>query len=154
MNRSRRSMLSAALGYAARAIPVFPCVPRGKTPATVRGFYDASTDPEAIRRWWSNSDCNIGIPTGIASQTWVLDIDPGGDAHLERLQAEHGPLPATRTTITGRGGRHVWFRRVGPLQSSAARVGPGLDVRADGGYVVVPPSIHENGRAYRWSVEG
>jgi hypothetical protein len=80
----------------------------------------------------------------------VLDIDPGGEAHIRRLEAEHGTLRPTREVITGRGGRHLWFRYTGTIQCSAGRVAPGVDVRGDGGYGVVPPSIHENGRSYRF----
>jgi hypothetical protein len=133
-------------------LPVFPCVPRGKNPAVARGFYSATTNPETIRRFWSVRDRNVAIPTGAISGFWVLDIDPDhcGDASIDALQAKHGTLPPTREVITGGGGRHLWFRYTGPIQSSEGRVAPGIDVRGDGGYVVAPPSIHQNGRAYAW----
>jgi Bifunctional DNA primase/polymerase, N-terminal len=145
-------LLDAALHYATLNLPVFPCVPRGKNPAVARGFYSATTNPETIRRFWSVRDRNVAIPTGAISGFWVLDIDPDhcGDASIDALQAKHGMLPPTREVITGGGGRHLWFRYTGPIQSSEGRVAPGIDVRGDGGYVVAPPSIHQNGRAYAW----
>ena len=129
---------------------MFPLNPRTKKPATKRGFYDATTNPETIRRFWRVTDRNIGIATGAMSGFWILDIDPGGEDHLGRLEAEHGKLPPTRNVITGSGGRHLWFKYTEPMQCSAGRVAPQIDVRGDLGYCVSPPSIHENGRRYEW----
>ena len=102
-------LLAAALDYAARGLPVFPCMPRGKTPAVARGFHAATTNPATIRRYWTDPDRNIGIPTGASSGFWVLDIDGAeGEASLRALETKHGAIPKTRTVITSRG-RHVWF---------------------------------------------
>ena len=68
-------LLAVALDYAARGLPVFPCTPRGKTPAVGRGFHAATTNPATIRRYWTDPDRNIAIPTGMPSGVWVLDID-------------------------------------------------------------------------------
>jgi hypothetical protein len=144
------TLLEAALEYAIKALPVFPCLPRGKDPVCRRGFYDATTNPATIRRYWRVADRNIGIPTGAVSGFWILDIDPGGDEHIRRLQAENGALPETRIVRTGRGGLHRWFKYTGPIQCSIGRVALHIDVRGDGGYVIVPPSIHENGCRYEW----
>jgi hypothetical protein len=143
-------LLKAALTYAAAGLAVFPLGPRTKTPATKRGFYDATTNPETIRRFWRVSDRNIGIATGAMSGIWILDIDPGGEDRLGRLEADHGTLPPTRNVITGSGGRHLWFKYTEPMQCSAGRVAPQIDVRGDLGYCVAPPSIHENGYRYEW----
>jgi hypothetical protein len=146
-------LVAAALAYAARRLPVFPCLPQDKVPAIARGFHAATTNPETIRRHWRVADRNIGIPTGSVSGFWVLDIDgDAGAASLRALEAKHGPLPATRQVITGGGGRHLWFKYIGPIQSTAGKIAPGIDSRGDGGYVVVPPSVHANGRAYAWAV--
>jgi Bifunctional DNA primase/polymerase, N-terminal len=142
-------LLNAALDYAAAGMPVFPLEPRGKKPAIARGFHSATTNPETIKRLWRIADRNIGIPTGSISGFWVLDIDPGGEDRIDGLEADHGPLPATRTVITPRGGRHVWFRYIGPVPSTAGRIAQHVDTRGDGGYVVVPPSMTT--RAYSWS---
>jgi hypothetical protein len=147
-------LIDAALAYAAAGLPVFPCVPRGKRPAIPRGFLAATTNPETIRRYWRLADRNIGIPTGSISGFWILDIDqPDGESSLRALEAKHGPLPATVEAITGSGGRHLWFRYTCAIQSTAARIAPGIDTRGDGGFVIAPPSIHESGRAYAWSVD-
>jgi putative DNA primase/helicase len=151
MSPPEESRLAIALDYAARGWAVFPCVPRAKEPATKRGFYDATTNPATIRRWWlAQPDYNIGIATGAVSRIWVLDEDgEAGAATLRDLEAKYGPLPDTLCSITGCG-RHRWFRADVPIQSSAARVGAGVDVRGDGGYVLAPPSVHPDGPVYRW----
>src|SRR5262249_47682849 len=70
-------------------------------------------------RFWRVTDRNIGIATGAMSGFWVLDIDPGGEDHLGRLEAEHGKLPPTRKVITGSAGRHLWFKHTEPRCSAA-----------------------------------
>ena len=142
--------ITAALDYARQGLPVFPVAARGKQPACARGFHAATTNPATIARYWRQADCNIGIPTGAASGIWVLDIDgDAGEASLAALEAKHGRVPPTRTVITG-GGRHLWFRYTGPIPSTAARIGLGLDTRGDGGFIVAPPSVHPNGRRYEF----
>lgn len=148
--------LAAALDYAARGIPVFP-VRQNKAPYTPRGFKDATCDEAAIREWWRKwPDAGIGIPTGVASGWLVLDIDPrhGGDVSLDRLKSEHGALPQTVESLTGGGGRHLLFRHPGgTIKSTTGALAPGVDVKADGGYIVAPPSLHdETGRRYEWEV--
>jgi hypothetical protein len=141
-------LLAAALDYAARGLPVFPCIPRGKTPAVARGFHAATTNPATIRRYWTDPDRNIGIPTGASSGFWVFDIDgAGGAASLRALEAKHGAIPKTRTVITARG-KHAWFAYPGPVPTTVGRIGPGIDTRGDDGYVVVPPSVHQTGHRY------
>jgi Bifunctional DNA primase/polymerase, N-terminal len=141
-------LLAAALDYAARGLPVFPCTPRGKTPAVGRGFHAATTNPATIRRLWTDPDRNIGIPTGASSRLWILDIDgEEGEASLRDLEARHGAIPKTRIVITSRG-RHAWFAYAGTIPSSVGKIGPGLDVRADGGYAIAPPSVHSSGHCY------
>ena len=144
------SMLDAALGYAALGWQVFPCMPLSKLPATPNGFYDATTNPETIKRYWRQSDRNIGIRTGAASGFWVFDIDghKDGEASLRRLEAEYGSLPRTREAISVRGGRHCYFKYTGPISCSADKIGPGLDVKADGGYIVGAPSVWRSRRRF------
>lgn len=147
------STLGNALGYASRGWLVFPLRPKSKFPATEHGFHDASDDPDDIERMWRNPACNVGLATGGGSGVWVLDVDgPIGAETLSRLEAEHGALPAT-PEVTTRNGRHIYF--VCPealeLRSKAEHIGPKLDQRADGGYVVLPPSVHPAGGQYRWA---
>jgi hypothetical protein len=146
-------LVKAALAYARRGAPVFPCEPGGKKPLTYNGFYDATTDPRRIRTWWHRwPGANIGIPTGERSGLLVLDVDldDGGSESLASLEQVNGPLPKTAKARTGGGRVHVFFRYPTgeTVRNSAGKVGPGLDVRGEGGYVVVPPS-HTEG-AYEW----
>jgi putative DNA primase/helicase len=141
---------AAALRYARLGLRVFPLWPRSKHPRRTPGYRAATRDAARITAWWAeNPRYNIGLATG--DGLIVLDIDPahGGmrwwDAH--RAQA-----PPTPTIYTGQGGYHLLWRvpRDLEIRNSAGRIARGVDVRGDGGYIVVPPSIHPNGRAYRW----
>jgi len=149
-------VLAAALDYVARGWPVFPCKPRAKVPATIDGFKSATTDADTVREWWRRwPDANVAIRTGAESDLVVLDVDVqhGGAGTLAELERERGKLPKTPRVLTGGGGQHVYFRHPGDeVRNSAGRLGPGLDVRGDGGYVVAPPSVHENGRDYKWLI--
>lgn len=132
-------------------------MPRGKIPLTEHGFKDASIDPEIIKAWWKKwPDANVGIATGAVSQLWVLDVDgEDGEASLRAHEKVNGALPNTAQIITGGGGRHLYHSW--PLQegiaSSIGKLGAGLDVRGNGGYVVAPPSIHVSGKKYERSVD-
>ncbi|GCE50603.1 bifunctional DNA primase/polymerase-like protein [Thermosporothrix hazakensis] len=155
----------AAFFYARRGLPVFPV--NGKVPyPRTRGFHEATTDAEQISWWWRRwPEANVAIPTGSPSGWTVLDIDGRHDgfASLRHLQAmlQHRLLDlhqapyavlATRTAHTG-SGRHLVFRSPEEpvLCCTVQFVGlPGIDLRGEGGYIVVPPSLHPNGRHYRW----
>jgi len=151
-NGSRsKALLKCALWYASKGFPVFPLVPRDKNPLTEHGFKDASTKEAQIRSWWTRwPDANVGVPTGAPSGWLVLDVDPrnGGDESLEALIAQHGRLPDSAGQITGGAGRHIVLRFPGlPVPKTLA---PGIDLKGDGGYVVVAPSVHPSGRRYQW----
>jgi Bifunctional DNA primase/polymerase, N-terminal/MarR family len=145
-------LLAAALAYAEASLPVLPL--RGKVPRNNNGLTGASTDAEVVREWWTRwPDANIGIRTGAESGLLVLDVDVqhGGSGTLKELEARHGKLPETAQVLTGGGGRHYLFSHPGrEVRNSAGKLGHGLDVRGDGGYIVAPPSVHESGRAYKW----
>jgi hypothetical protein len=147
---------SAARQYATQGIPVFPCQPRGKEPAVPGGLNRATTDLRVIESWWRSApDLNIGVPTGSVSGFFVVDVDgDDGEATIRKLEAEHGHLPETIEVITG-DGRHCYFRlsEHEPIRNSASRVGPGIDIRGEGGYVLAPPSVHPSGRRYEWGVD-
>jgi hypothetical protein len=146
----------AALQLAQRGLHVFPCQPRGKTPACDTGFHAATTDIERINRWWhAFPDLNIGIATGTISNIFVLDVDgTDGETSLRKLEQTHGALPPTVEAITGKG-RHCYYK-LGQhkISNSAGVIGAGLDIRGTGGYVLAPPSVHPTGRVYAWSVDG
>jgi hypothetical protein len=142
--QSQSGMIRAALSYAARGVPVFPCEPSGKKPLTYNGFWEATTDERRIKAWWGRwPKANIGVPTGRASGLLVLDVDAGaGFESLAELELSRGELPKTARARTGGGGEHVYFRYPKDIEvrNSQGYLGLGLDIRAKGGYVVVPPS--------------
>ena len=156
MAETANVFLDAALYYAGMGIAVFPCEPGRKTPACANGFHDATTDEATIRAWWAkNPRANVAMATGKASGMFVVDIDPrhGGDESLTDLTAEHGPLPDTAEALTGGGGRHIFLAHPGGcVPCSQSEIAPGIDIKGDGGYVVMPPSIHPGGEAYAWEI--
>ncbi len=157
------SELEAALDYARRGIPVFPTNPLDKKPLTPSGFKAATADEAQIREWWQKwPNAMIAAPTGSASGMWVtdLDLDPvkkvDGMATLAQLIAQHGEIPKTLMTITPRGGRHLiftWDSNI-EIRNSASKIGPGIDVRGEGGYVCLPPSRNADGGVYQWDPDG
>ena len=128
------------------------CAHAGKHPQTPRGVKDATKDSEQIKAWkWSNA--NIGVATGARSGLFVLDVDGDvGKKNLRILQAKYGSLPVTVTVVTGKG-RHYYFRCDGDvhISNSVHRLGEGIDVRGDGGYVVGAGSHHKSGQIYRFA---
>lgn len=151
------SLYKYAIGYAERNLPIFPCQQRGKEPACSRGVHDATSNLDRIHSWWGScNDLNIGLACGEPSGLFIIDVDGAeGETTLRKLEEVHDPLPPTREVITGRdGGRHAYFR-LGKhgVCNSAGKLGPGLDIRGSGGYVLLPPSIHPSGRPYCWSVD-
>ena len=152
---AKKEMLDHALEYAAVGWPVFALQPKGKKPvAGSRGFKDAATSEILITRSWDDRpDANIGMATGKVPELWVLDIDgEEGSQSLTAMETELGPLPETLEQRTGSGGRHLFFRW--PAGNREVRnkqaLRPGIDVRGEGGYVVLPPSVHPNGKKYEW----
>jgi bifunctional DNA primase/polymerase-like protein len=142
---------SNAFEYAEEGYQAFPLKPRSKDPATRRGFYDATSNLATLRRYFGGfHPYNIGIRTGIPSGIFITDVDgPKGAESLAQLEAEHGPLPTTRVSTTGKG-KHFWFIARTEIPCSISKVAPGIDIKADGGYIVAPPSIHPNGSTYSW----
>ena len=152
--------LDAALTYAARGWAVFPLVAGTKQPLTAHGFKDASIDSEQIRRCWTrNPSANIGVATGAVSGITVLDVDikpwkgKHGNDTLLALIRDHGALPDTPWQRTWSGGLQYFFAHAPGVRNSASRVGQDLDIRGDGGYVVVPPSVvteDDRSGTYEW----
>jgi hypothetical protein len=147
------TLKEAALIYAAKGLNIFPCGV-DKKPHVKDWSNAATTDQNQVRRWWTECPtASIGCPTGALSGVWVLDVGlPDGPASLATLEAKHGPLPVTVEQITGSGGRHLSFQWVEgrPIRNSAGKLGPGLDVRGERGYVILPPSGHPCGGRYSW----
>ncbi|SEM88405.1 putative DNA primase/helicase [Sphingomonas gellani] len=182
-------MLDAALHFASRGWPVFPCKPTDKSPYLPRdkdadgkpiprsgGVSKANTDPDQIRAWWKKwPKAMIGIAAG-RSGLLIVDFDPRVDEHtdeetgevttevwtLDRLKAELEaamgcPLPVSLAVRTPSGGVHVYFRMPdGVPIGNVGSLPDHIDVRGEGGYVIVPPSycVGDGKRCvegpYRW----
>lgn len=146
-------MLDSALSYSFHGWHIFPCRPRGKEPLTPHGLNDATTVPATIREWWDQwPNANVAIRLGTISGLVALDVDPrhNGDETMAELVQDHGSLPATPHSMTGGGGHHYVFRHPGGRLKAMTLLGDGLELRADGAYIVAPPSIHPSGNAYVW----
>lgn len=154
------SLAKAAASLATDGWPIFPCTTR-KIPL-VKGWQagTATTDLAQIRDWWAAwPTASIGTPTG---DLIVIDID-GPDGMRTRSETETQGLewPVTLTVMTGRasGGAHFWYRAPEGVEirncvglHGGRGIGPGVDVRGKGGLAILPPSPHETGRPYRWTV--
>jgi hypothetical protein len=150
-----RSGLDWALSYLGLGWGPIPLRPRDKRPlVSWEEFQTRRPDESEIGQWFERwTKANIGVVTGEVSGIVVLDIDPNhdGENSLGNLERQYGKLAGTVESRTGGGGRHLYFQYPGfPVRNRTA-VAPGLDVRADGGYIVVPPSIHPSGRPYAWA---
>jgi putative DNA primase/helicase len=122
------------------------------------GLWRATTDEAQIRAWWGKHPrALIGVPTGARIGLFVIDLDPRGGEAVETVQARLadvvGTLPDGPVSITQSGGMHLWFRNpAGALPHNSAKRIAGVDWRGQGGYVIVPPSVMSDGRAYSWKV--
>src|SRR5262249_41379867 len=138
---------------------IFPCNAKTKQPLVEGGFKSATNAPAMIEGWWSQwPAAMIGLPTGKVNKLFVVDIDcdPSCDLNgfnaLESLERKYGPLPHTCTQRTPRGGEHRLFRHPGfKVRNSASKLGKGIDVRGDGGYIIVAPSVNAGGLGYAWT---
>lgn len=152
------------------------CGSPGKHPRVSGGLHDATTEEMRINAWWKRwPNANIGVRTGLESGLYVIDLDnkrsvdlgngilvSEGENSLKGQESVIGRLPETLTQITGSGGSHLIFRY--PMDPSTptipentfgnrAGILPSVDTRGDGGYIVVPPSLHPSGNRYRWVEE-
>ncbi len=137
LDYSPKQALNAALSYAERGKPVFPCKHApDKAPLTWRGFHDATKSASKVHAFWTASPgASIGMPTGEESGVFVLDQD-----RLEALGELPGELPPTLTASTPRGGFHFFFKHVEGITNSSGSLPKGLDIRGTGGYVLLSPS--------------
>ena len=141
------SKLRAALGYAAKGWPVFPCRPGTKVPLGGKGVHDATTDADQIRRWWeANPDCNIGFHVG-AANLMAVDYDCDDEA-VDEFATLHD-LDETLSVITPNG-CHEYYATDRDIPPSAGKVAPNVDIRSAGSYTLLPPSSTPDGE-YRWS---
>jgi hypothetical protein len=146
-------LLDAALDYAKQGFYVIP-LPAGQKKPPPSGWKQSATkDSEKIKEIWNKTpDANIGIVCGYESGLYVIDVDvkdnAGGFDSLAEIEKQIGPINAPEV-ITPSGGKHYYFRMPKEPLGNKVNVLPGIDARSNGGYVVAPPSVIEEGE-YRW----
>ncbi len=160
--------LATVLALAGKGWRLFPCLPRSKKPCIKEWPTLATTDPEQLRTWaHEHPGCNWALATGPASGVWAMDCDVkpcpscppetrkvNGASTLKNLMAQHGALPLTLITVTHHGNQYLFkypSDRTIRNENAGKKLGDGLDIRGDGGYVMVPPSVHPVGSPYRFA---
>jgi hypothetical protein len=169
-----KTPLDHALEYIDRGWKVFPCRPAheeavdpetgevrivytAKSPLTSNGFRSSTLSERIVNRWWDDwPDAMIGVPMGAETGAFVLDLDVKDKANgfdwLTEMEAIHGGLPETLTAITASGGQHRYFKFVEGVRNRQSKDGiaPGVDLRGEGGYCVMPGSVNAAGDRYTW----
>lgn len=154
------TLLEAALMYASVGWSVFPCKARTKIPATAHGVHDATKSESVIRQWWGRgTPFNIGVACGDISNIVVLDADvdkeKGADGVASLGLLEHGALPDTLYQRTPRGGLHLFYLlpQSASAPKSATKFLQHVELKSNGTYVIIAPSVHPNGGTYKWGCE-
>ena len=149
-------MLEYALKYAALGWAILPCEPGTKRPVSAlatNGVHSASSDEATIREWWTaRPDANIGLACGKPSGVVALDLDlrHGGPEFFAAAVDDNSPLPDNiYESHTGGGGIHYLFAYD---QEPNVDLAPGVEIKSDGKYIILPPSIHPNGNSYEWEL--
>lgn len=152
--QDKNTHLVAALQYLRRGWAVVPAGERAKRPIVRwQRFQHELPGEDQVRQWFERwPAANLAVVTGEISGIVVVDVDAGhgGDASLAQMQARHGALPKTMEAVTGGGGRHLYFAHPGREVRNRVGLAPGIDLRGDGGCIIVPPSIHPSGKPYCW----
>lgn len=147
-------LLASALACATRGWFVHPVRPADKRPLLLDWPGAATTDEDRIRAWWEEHPrANVGVATG-PSRLLVVDLD-GPQAFVTWRDISAGqPRVPTLTAFTARGA-HLYYsaHHVLGLRNTAGKLGPGIDTRAAGGYVLAPCSVHPSGAEYSWQDE-
>lgn len=141
------------LGFA-----IIPLKAKSKEPATKHGLKDWSKDPKDLREGFNKrNSLNMGVVLGEPSgNIIVIDIDKDDDMGYDGFEAlrdwerQHGELPETVTAITGRGGYHLYYRTPDRVIRPSVNSDLHVDIRAEGSYAMVPPSVHPNGNTMQW----
>lgn len=150
------TLKQSALGYARMGYSVIPLRPRDKRPMVDFMWAEYQKRPateKEISEWWDKEpNANIGIITGQISGIVVIDVDVDKGGSYEFIAKA---LPTGQISQTGSGGYHfIYDYPYGTTDKIHNRVTTGVDIRGDGGYIVAPPSIHSNGKAYQWIESG
>src|SRR5699024_481381 len=136
------------------------CENKGKHPATKNGLKDATkNEKQIIKNWMEKPYLNIGVATGKVNGFFAVDIDNklhygtgnNGCETLEQLERDNGKLQNTVEQITGSGGSHLLFKYQEGIKNKVNAL-PSIDIRGDGGYIIVSPSIHNSGNKYHWEL--
>jgi len=146
-------LLDTALSYRRQGFSVIPIKAKDKRPLVQWETYQ--TEPaseETLRHWFEPSgNANVGLVTGAVSDCIVVDLDSQeARDKLKSLLGDHD-LSAVPRSRTGKGWQ-LFFKHPGVSIPNRTGVFPNVDIRGDGGYVVAPPSIHPNGKEYKWEV--
>jgi hypothetical protein len=165
---SKKTMLDAALALARKGLHVFPakfvgrkklgCTSAEKSNGNPWGY---TRDPDEIKEYWRQwPRAAIGLPTGAVNGFFVLDLDTkaGGHDHdgegsYQALLDQHRTCSTlTRGAITPTGGLHIYYKQPPNIAvlCSTSKLGSGIDVRGDGGFVIAPPSVRPGKGAYEW----
>ncbi len=146
--------LYAAIMYLEQGLSVIPGDPHSKKPAltTWKEYQKRLPTREEVTRWFTETNYLVGFVTGDVSKIDVVDVDPrhGGDAALAEVIKQHGPIAVGPEALTGGGGLHLYYRhKMGRKNVGGEK---GIDIRADRGFIVAPPSIHPTtGLPYTWA---
>jgi hypothetical protein len=139
-NKNRKDICrwTEALKLAQSGIPVFICG-ADKKPLTANGFKDATINPDIIHEWWVRCpDALIGVPTG--PRFVVIDLDLQHEDAQQWLEHNRPRLPLTRTHATRSGGKHLLFAPNDKMKCTASKLGPHIDTRGHGGYIIWWPA--------------
>ena len=160
----QHNTLNEALRYAELGLHVIPIKPGEKRPPMLEWQNHATVDPQLITQWWTQQYAGHGVgiaPRQLPNGQWlfVLDIDEkpeaSGSETLQELIDAYGPLPDTPTVHSG-SGKGVHYYLTSPFEirnDQATKIGPGIDIRGNGGQTCAPPTIHETGNQYTWDLE-
>ena len=161
---------AAALEYASLGWAVFPVYPN-KRPFTEHGLNDATTDPKIIEKWYEdNKNLRLGVAIATGEKSGglvVIDVDEHeaytdpaekkhgaahGAAALQEWEGRNGALPLTIRAKSGHGGTHYYFHSNTAYRSTTKKVAQDIDTRADGGYIIAPPTNNPGWGAYTWEL--
>lgn len=148
----KANFLQKALEYLENGVSVIP-MGKDKVPLVKwKEFQERLPTVEEVTRWWKMwPNANIAGLTGAISGFVVVDIDPDKGGDVEEWEAKFGSNMIVKTP---RGGAHFYYTHPGgTVRNSVDRVSPGVDIRGDGGYVLLPPSVGSNGNSYSWVSE-
>lgn len=147
-------MLDEAIKLANKGFKIIPCL--GKKPVIPKWQIYATTNIEEIKKKWGSNNYNIGILTGKnGGNIVVIDCDIkeniNGINNLHSYLKEKGiELPKTLSATSGKGGKHYYFKTNIDIKCRTNYPCTGVDIRGNGGLIIAPPSLHENGNRYKW----